>query len=456
MSALRKRLGQFASMESDETVDTLDVEVDEGGAPVDVDNLAETAMVDAQEDEAVVEEANEENEDLTETADALESFLNTAIYSAKKDGGWSRKEAYLAQIAVEQIFSKIGCADVGTSMVSYENYSDHGGNMNRVVSLENVIMDALKELWRKIKSVLNKMVAFVRKWYLKLLDGASRLKKRAQAIKKSADGKSGSTDKKKLEGSSLLKQLHVNKKAQDATKINGDLGIVKAFTGAVLSVRTASTFDTALSTFVDSTDDSDDGTKVSTAFTALKGVLSVAALTGASPTGSDKRYTNHGNTLKGSGELIGGKCIVTGTKQITGTIGGNEVSLDLPEAWVDDFSDKKVEVESGDLPMLSPSVVSGMCDKVIDILDDIINYKAGWDKYESAVKTFTKKMDKITDGKIDEDAKAKAETARLGAKAGNAAVKSQGASAKAAISLGMSMSRSVLAYGNACLGAYKN
>lgn len=469
MSNLLSRLGQFASMESDATPDTLEMEVDEGGAPLDVDNLAETAMVDAAEDETVVEEADQESTDLVETTEALEMFLDTAIAHAHSKGGWNRNEAYLAQVAVESIFARIGIHGIGNEMVSYESYGN-SNNKDRVISLEGAIMDALRQLWGKIKEVLNKMVTFVRKWYLKLLDGASRLKKRAQGIKKTAEGKSGTAKDKKLTDSPLLRQVHMGKAVPKLAEITDSLDTIKAVTDEILGARTGSDYAQGLSDFADKIESitKDDGKNTGvTLDSQLTGHVTKASLTVAKVTGGSgfpdegTRYANYSSLLY-TKQLIGGKVIVAGKREIaltaadSGGTKNDEGLVEIIDVRIDDWAAKKLDVDKGNLEMLGLSQITSYCDKVIDILDIIIKYKAGWDKYETATKTFIKKMDKVTDGKGagDDEDKVIAKMARFGARVGNALVKSHANASKAVISLGMQTSRATLAYCSACVGKY--
>lgn len=456
MSTLSHRLGQFASLESEGIIGTVELEVDEGGAPLDVDNMAETAMMDASEDEAVVVDAVIENDELVETTEALEAFLDQAVYPAINDGGWNRKEAGLAQLAVESIFARIGVADFGRDMVGCENYSDHGANKSRVTSLESAIMDALRDIWRKIKEVLNKMMAFIRKWYIKLADGASRLKRRALGIKKLADTKGGTAKEKKLTDSPILKQIHLTKKAPSLSELSGSLSTVKGLLGVILSGQTASTYAETLDSYSTLIESAGDATKLqrNAAAVATKtagGSYKLGGVFKGTATADKDRYSGFTSVQK-SEQLIGGKMLVLGNK--TYEIAKNEVVI-VNSLIVDDFANKKLDVDKGSLDVLSPSQVASLCDTIVDILTEIVNYKLGWEKYETASKSFIQKMDKIVDGKGDEDDQAKAKIIRSVAKAGNALVKSQAEAARSAVNIGMHVSRGTLAYCSASLGQYK-
>lgn len=457
MSTLSHRLGQFASLESEGIIGTVELEVDEGGSPLEVDNLAETAMMDAAEDEAVVVDAVIENDELVETTEALEAFLDQAVYPAIGDGGWNRKEAGLAQLAVESIFARIGVADFGRDMVGCESYSNHGSNKERVTSLENAVMDALRDIWRKIKEVLNKMVAFVRKWYIKLVDGASRLKKRAMALKKQADTKGGSAKEKKLPDSPILKQIHLTKKAPSASELMASLTLVKTTASQVLSARTAAAYSEAVDDLADKVQEISKGAKDASKSAATlrnAGLTATNSSFGSSYSADKTRYGGYVKVAK-SDQIIGGKMLVGTCKTLENFNNANQASLDVYSILVDDHSATKVDVEKGSLDVLSPSQVTSACDAVIDILTEVVNYKLAWEKYESTTKGFIQKMDKIVDGKTDEDDKDNAARKRRGAKIGNALVKAHAEACRNVINISMHVSRGTLAYCSASLGQYK-
>ena len=83
MSLQRSLLGRFSSLESDVPQDDLEIEapeegVDETGAQLDGENIVEGDLVEAAEDEAEVDQADDEAEELEDTSDSLESFLLAA------------------------------------------------------------------------------------------------------------------------------------------------------------------------------------------------------------------------------------------------------------------------------------------------------------------------------------------------------------------------------------------
>ena len=169
MSLQQTLLGRFSSLESDVpaaggVADALEVGqvVDEDGAQLDGENLAENDLIEASEEAEVVEEGAEEGELLAETAESLESFLSAA-QAAKKQGGWTTQEAAAYELGINVVMSRLG-GDARDVMPSLESFGSSRERINATASVENRITDTLKKIWEAIKRAVNKVVAFVRKW----------------------------------------------------------------------------------------------------------------------------------------------------------------------------------------------------------------------------------------------------------------------------------------------------
>ena len=62
-------------------------------------------------------------------------------------------------------------------MPAVESFSSSRERQNSTAAVENRVTEILKSIWEAIKNSVNKVIVFVRRWYLKIVDGASRLKK---------------------------------------------------------------------------------------------------------------------------------------------------------------------------------------------------------------------------------------------------------------------------------------
>ena len=223
-------LGRFASMESDvvdneEAQPVADAELgtDDLGNQLDSTTLPETAMAEADEHLDDVEDATADVEELNDTSESLESFL-AAAQQARKTGGWTQGEAGAIQLGLDAALKRIGVS--GEAMMpSLESFGR--SRESSTASVENAITDGLKKIWEAIKRTINKVVVFIRKWYLKILDGASRLKKRAEAIRKKAENTTGSAKENKVR-SGVLSKLHDSSKGITLNEVSDSIKAVTA------------------------------------------------------------------------------------------------------------------------------------------------------------------------------------------------------------------------------------
>ena len=228
-------LGRFASMESDvvdneEAQPVADAELgtDDLGNQLDSTTLPETAMAEADEHLDDVEDATADVEELNDTSESLESFL-AAAQQVRKTGGWTQGEAGAIQLGLDAALKRIG-ASGEAMMPSLESFGR--SRESSTASVENAITDGLKKIWEAIKRTINKVIVFIRKWYLKILDGASRLKKRAEAIRKKAENTTGSKKENKIR-TGVISRLYTGNKE---VVVNNVIGGIQTYAGYVSSL----------------------------------------------------------------------------------------------------------------------------------------------------------------------------------------------------------------------------
>ena len=225
-------LGRFASLESDVPAaggfsDSLEVGqvVDEDGSQLDGENLVEGDLIAASDDADVIDEGSAETDELIETTEALESYLAAARH-ASKQGGWTTQEATAYHVGIDIAMKKLG-ADGSAIVPSLESFGSSRERINATASVENRLTEALRKIWEAIKRAVNKVYVFVKKWYLKILDGASRLKKRAEAIRKKAENTTGSAKENKVR-SGVLSKLHDSSKGITLSEVSDSIKAVTA------------------------------------------------------------------------------------------------------------------------------------------------------------------------------------------------------------------------------------
>ena len=463
-------LGRFPGLESDVpaaggVADALEVGqvVDEDGAQLDGENLVENDLIEAEEESEVVDEGNDEADELVETADALESYLAVAR-SAGKQGGWTTQEAAAHELGLNIVMGRIG-ANASFVMPSLESFGSSRERINATTSVENRITDTLKKIWEAIKRAVNKVIAFVRKWYLKIADGASRLKKRAEAIRSKAENTNGSAKEKKIR--IPLAQLHVGKKAPKASQLVSSMKSVEQVIIDVTKGQMSKGYEKTMDAMVKALEKSVEAgnmtkgrenkivegeTKyaaLSDQFTADSKVLS--KFPGAS------EDLNSGYAVKDV--LPGGKRLVACDFDSGST--GKELAQASRSAYkiaLIDADGSKVEVDSStEVDVLAPQEVVGIANGVIDLAQAVIDYRGGFENYDKQTKETLKRVDKIasgsTKGDNDDENERLADIRALATATGNL-LRNHGTSTTTVINYGLNLGRNALVYGNSSLNQY--
>lgn len=450
--------GRFVSMESD-VADATPLEIaaedqDVDQNPIDTSETVESEMLEAAPELEVAAEADSETDTLLDSAESLESFIEAA-QAAGKNGGWSQGEAKAIQLGIAATLRPIQLSTLSTSMVSVESF---GGdkNLGRTVSVENAITDVLKQIWQAIKNGINKLVTYIRTWYLKTLDATSRLKKRAEAVKEKAGTRTGSPEEKKIK-LSLKKGLNISKKNPTPAEITASLNTINDVAKAVLSAKQSDDYATGLDKVAEGIDEIVEGkniTKATTEFVTGSKDFVIGSISGDLDGAGTRLPTR--TKVKRSNELLGGKCFVRSEQEHKA--GGENVG-EVARIEVMDFANKKTEVDgSGEFETLTPGNVISFCEHIITGCDIIIDYKGAWDKHEKATKSFISKMDGIvkkTGKSGDDKEKAAAANARAYARIGSDKAKAGINSSAAVINYATAAFRNVLAYSTSSLSQYK-
>ena len=492
-------LGRFASLESDVPAaggfsDSLEVGqvVDEDGAQLDGENLVEGDLIAASEDAEVIDEGSAETDELIETTEALESYL-AAARRASKQGGWTTQEATAYHVGIDIAMKKLG-ADGSAIVPSLESFGSSRERINATASVENRLTEALRKIWEAIKRAVNKVYVFVKKWYLKILDGASRLKKRAEAIRKKAENTTGSKKENKIR-TGVLGQIHLSGSAPTASQLNTALTQIAANVGSLTENRLTGAYADACGEVIDAIQNIADG-KVDDANatdvklknvldrvnTALGGVSKELDLGTAAPANDSIRkraFAGAPTTVEvtRTTELPGGKALVAvkavdiagNTTRASGDQAGEKSAAEGAAAGLKyafkvslvAFADTKKEIdESKEINTLDQGDVISICDGVINFAEKVIDYKKGFEQYERKTKELLSKADKIK-GKETKSGDTGAEAtsaavARSLATGVGAAMRNMGTSITNVINYGMNLSRASLVYANSSLNQFKD
>ena len=468
MSLQQKLLGRFASLESDSpaaggVADALQVGevVDEDGAQLDGENLPENDLMEATEESDVVDEGSDDVEELIDTSEALESFL-TAARAASKQGGWTTQEAAAYDLGINVVMGRIG-GESRDVMPSLESFGSSRERINATASVENRITDTLKKIWEAIKRGVNKVIAFVRKWYLKIADGATRLKKRAEAIRKKAENTTGTAKEKKIR--TPLGGLHVAKAMPSAADLKTHLDKVSSLIEELTKGRLAKGFAEAGDAVVTELESQVDGkaADITKVIKVVKGAVDGIGSKLSSDQSIVAKFPGapEGATGKATSELPGGKKlgIVIADKADPDSKFINKVARIAFKVILVDAGDKKVEIDAAkEVQILEPSQVAALADAVVDLCDKVIDFRKEFENYERKTKDVLSKVDKIASKgtKGDNDAEnTSLETVRALANYAGSVIRNQGQSTTTVINYGLGLARNVLVYGNSSLNQYK-
>lgn len=476
-------LGRFPGLESDvpPAEDDLEIEspeegVDDTGAQIDGENIVEGDLVEAADDSAEIEDADEEAEELEDTSDSLESFLVAAQYGKSK-GGWTEGEAIAYGIGLDATLKRMG---VNSSIIlpSLESFNDQRERIESTAAVENKIKDALVAIWDAIKRAVNKVVTFVRKWYVKIADGASRLRKRAEAIRKKAESTTGSATEKKL-ATSTLAQLHISKSMPNAKTIAEGIKnagvLVGSLTSSSLDQKYGKTLDGLVEIITKLAEKGGKG-EISSAIDKVEKLKSAKIF--EMELGLDFNNASEADSKSHSPQGIDGLSTTFKTSAVfpgDRRVGMFEFELAdqkekralgrtfaaamrvVSKVTVFEASNKKVEIDNTkEVAVLTPNEVVHICNEVIDFCKVVVDYKLGFETYDKKNAAALGKLDGIVrkSGNTDEDREA-GEYVRGLAQGFGSIIRNRGTSITNAINLGMGISRNALVYSVQSLALYK-
>lgn len=408
---LRKQ-ARRASLEGDKMpVDGMvEVPADEDGVPTDTAETADAQVAETQTlqeaaDGAVgeVEQSAEAVEVLDDVAESIERAMRDGVYLDKYSAGH-------VHAAIEAAVRKLG----GRSdqvIASCESITSSNARTVTTAALEG-IRDTAKSFWAWIKEQVAKAWAFVKNWYLKTLDTATRLKKKAEAVKKRAEDTSGSigSDNKKFEAG-LNSALHLNKKAPKPAEVLTHIGYMKD-AASNLAGKTSEGFNEFTEALGEVAEDPADD-KIN----ALKGKLptSLTGTTSGSANVADAIKNKYATVAQGT-LTFGGQVLVFATGAGTKAANGNNVTAGTDTISAMKFqygyeADAKIKDVEGkaEFDTIPASQVVDICDGIIEALDDVIKYKKTWEargKTSNSLKTAFDKAEKSYDKADNTDGKA--------------------------------------------------
>lgn len=407
----------------------------------DVEAVAETAAVaegavevadatdEVVEADQTVDELSEAHENLEEVSEALEE--------AAANGGISQESARFAHLAIKAACGRFYSPAIASALPSVESFTGSSSRQrNTTIALESV-GTMLRSFWDAIVRQIKKLWATVKNWYLKVLDAAPRLKKKAESLAKAAGDITGAPGEKNID-IGVLRQLHLNGRAPDAAAFITSLGIISKQAEVSLGAKLSGSYEKLFEDFETCVDEVTgvDGaafgaTGAPTALAGTGGLYSsttaafadikkhvdalnaqVTAATTAMSTGgtavTGPRLPAN-TTMKHSAEMPGGKAVFVSVSTLTPAADDYTVARVARSmgSKIGDFLEKPKDVDSsGNFKTLTSAQIQTICDAISDMCDEIIAYKKSWEsrsKHFAKIETSGKKA--VANMEKDKDAK---------------------------------------------------
>ena len=159
--------------------------------------------------------------------------LSSALKDSARRGEKMNDSSYrLLKISLGKIIkkSKIGFDDL-PAMESL----DKNTQRELTIVMENVVTDAIKSIWEKIKNTFIAMHNKIKTWFIKAFDGAGKLIGQAEALKSRAENMSSATAKNTSFEMSGVKFLNMGGKVANPQEIGTGVADIAGVTDVLLS-----------------------------------------------------------------------------------------------------------------------------------------------------------------------------------------------------------------------------
>lgn len=414
-----------------------------------------------------VSAADAEAEDLGERVELAEDVteeVEASLDGVKTEGlGLDRVGMSLALSSLRRIAGKQYKHVVGQNINMESIGAGRSGRQEQTRIVLEDLKDTLKAAWEAIKNAFKKAWAKIKTWYIKTFDASKKLKARATKIRDRANSSSSTIDEKTFKFASA-KAIAVDGGLKDTGAFTKALGRVETLSGKFLDLVQSSKVDEAADGFVDlfeKVGDADPNVtavidKLTKAYTfdTATGVVDSKVLNGF---GTDAEVTKTTSAV-----LPGDKAIVNlvGKYDTVNRTGADRIAAARrTRITFANTKDKPKEVSGESTKTLNNSEIAKICDSVIEIAENIFDFKKGWENrdrsQEKLIKEIDTKMKDVAKENEDEDNSntANARLARSLAGAATDIVRRDSSFKAAFVSYAMNVSGVALSY---CEASFKH
>ena len=428
---------------------------------LDESETATAEIADLRQEEAEIVEADAEAEDLGERVDLAEELIETVEPVVTEGAGLDAASMKLLLTGMRRVAGPRAKHLVGRDVKMESISAGVSGRREQTrIQFEN-LKDTLKAAWEAIKAAFKKTWAKVKTWYIKTFDASKKLKARAEKIRNRAESSSATIDKKNFSFSGA-KSIAIDGKVKDGGAFVTALETVKSLSDSILEIKKTDDVGKLAEDLADELGDvtTDD---LSSALSKIHAdVKTKTGVAGLSSTVSDpKVLASLGDSkeikVTASTELPGGKLVVNIVGKGGEGVSGSIANLRRTRAAFINAKDKPREVAS-EVSTLSSSQVAKVCDSVIDVAENIFDFKKAWENRDKdQEKTIKALDDAFRDlSKEDEDTASEARRNARGIASAATALLRRDASFKAAfVSYAMSTCNVALSYCERSMAQYK-
>ena len=350
---------------------------------LDESETATAEIADLRQEEAEIVEADAEADDMGERVELAEELTETVEPVVTEGAGLDAASMKLLLTGMRRVAGPRAKHLVGRDVKMESISAGVSGRREQTrIQFEN-LKDTLKAAWEAIKAAFKKAWAKIKTWYIKTFDASKKLKSRAEKIRSRAENSSATIDKKTF-SFSAAKSIAIDGKLKDGGAFKSAMETVKKLSGDILDIKKSDDVGEVAEKLGDALGDVDGKSLASAIDTLYDKALSSAKVPGLNGSVSDSKVAGSlGDskevTLAASSELPGGKLVVN----VTGKGGSSEVASRIAairrtRTVFVNARDKQREVGS-EVSTLTTSQIAGICDVVVDIAENIFDFKKGWE-----------------------------------------------------------------------------
>lgn len=435
---------------------------------LDESGTATAEIADLRQEEAEVVEADAEAEDLGERVDLAEEMTENVEPVVTEGAGLDKVGMKLLLTGMRRVAGRHGKHLVGRDVKMEAIDAGISGRREQTRLQFESLKDTLKAAWAAIKAAFKKAWAKVKTWYIKTFDASKKLKSRAEKIRSRAENSSATIDKNKFSFASA-KSLAIGSKLSASEFVTG-LKAVKTLSDNILDKVKSDQVDDAADAMVkligeEVVDKGKGGLGQAVGALHTKYASAIESVNGSKPSAvTDAIVKGFGTS---SEVTLGYSAVLPGNKVIIRIVGrptdgdsshsGKLSAIRRTRTAFSNVSDKPKDISGESTETLTSSQVANICSTVIDLADNVFDFKKGWENRDRSQEKLIKAIDDaFRDVSKDDDVDPKRQRlARDVASAATEAVRRDSTFKASFVSYIMSTGNVALSYCERSMAQYK-